>query len=187
MILLLLHIRGQPFTSVLLLRFGETANTSVGVEISSASPGQGSKHVENISEAINHSNNATKPLLLLRSTKKICSNSVRESPFREMIFAKSNQDIILRSRAIGRDSTTSTIGDLEKEATTTYFAQQFFWMEFLDRNVLWETTPPWLRMEERAANYGRVGRWSERNGTLELRNGTTELRNTRRVWNPKQN
>lgn len=56
--------------------------------------------------------------------KKICSNSVRESPFREMIFAKSNQDIILRSRAIGRDSTTSTIGDLEKEATT-YFAAIF--------------------------------------------------------------
>jgi len=124
--ILLLHIRGQPFTSVLLLRFGQTANTSVGVEISSASPGQGSKHVENISEAINHSNNATKPLLLLlRSTKKICSNSVRESPFREMIFAKSNQDIILRSRAIGRDSTTSTIGDLEKEATTTYFTAIF--------------------------------------------------------------
>ena len=48
----------------------QTANTSVGVEISSdASPGQGSKHVENISEAINHSNNATKPLLQLRSTK----------------------------------------------------------------------------------------------------------------------
>jgi len=42
-----------------------------------------------------------------------------------MIFAKSNQDIILRSRAIGRDSTTSTIGDLEKEATTTYFAAIF--------------------------------------------------------------
>lgn len=65
-----------------------------------------------------------------------------------------------------------------KDTTTTYFAAIFL-NGIFGSECLRETTPPWLRMEERAANYGRV----DLNEMVLLNcERNYELRNTRRVW-----
>ena len=97
-------------------------------------------------------------------------------PFqRNEIFAYPNQDIILRSRAIGRE--ILLYFDFRRDLETS---QQIFW------NLFWrslgmfmnQTTPPWPETDGGAgrSNYGRV-RWYDRSKWLRKEAGTTlELR-----------